>query len=206
MPHYPKGREKNGKTTGGKRAGVVLAAIAWALFPAPAGAVGDPFPPPPPPPRYEVPPWPLPDEPGPPPPPSRPSPPSKARPTADGVLTAVNHHRERAGCAPVRPHAALRRAAQAHSDYLARSGRLTHTGADGSSPADRMRAAGFRPRHSAENLTAGQRGADAAVGAWLDSPAHRKILLTCHYTHAGVGVAAGAGGPWWTLDLASPTR
>uniref|UniRef100_UPI002A80CA6F CAP domain-containing protein n=1 Tax=Streptomyces sp. CRN 30 TaxID=3075613 RepID=UPI002A80CA6F len=109
----------------------------------------------------------------------------------------------RAGCPAVREHSALTRAAGAHSRHTARRGRLTHTGADGRSPAERMRAAGYGVRSAGENVTAGSAGAEAAVQAWADSSAHRSILLTCRYTHAGVGVAQGPGGPWWTLDLAS---
>jgi uncharacterized protein YkwD len=62
---------------------------------------------------------------------------------------------------------------------MARRQRLTHTGSDGSSPAARMRDASDHPGYIAENI------------------------LTCRYIHAGVGVASGRGGPWWTLDLAT---
>jgi uncharacterized protein YkwD len=86
---------------------------------------------------------------------------------------------------------------------MARRHRLTHTGADGSTPGERMRAAGYRPDSVAETVTAGPAGARAAVDVWMRSSAHRAILLTCRYTHAGVGRATGPGGPWWTLDLAS---
>ncbi|MFG3251185.1 CAP domain-containing protein [Streptomyces sp. NPDC048187] len=119
------------------------------------------------------------------------------------MVAAVNRRRAEAGCAPVRLHKALNRAAGRHSAAMARAGRLTHTGADGSSPADRMREAGYRVGSSGENLTAGSGSAQAAVAVWMRSAPHRHILLTCRYTHAGVGRAKGAGGPWWTLDLAS---
>ncbi|MFE5603648.1 CAP domain-containing protein [Streptomyces coelicoflavus] len=124
--------------------------------------------------------------------------------TADSrMVAAVNRQREKAGCSPVRLHKALSRAAREHSAAMARAGRLTHTGADGSSPADRMREAGYRVGSSGENLTAGSDSARDAVAVWMRSAPHRHILLTCRYTHAGVGRATGSGGPWWTLDLAS---
>lgn len=119
------------------------------------------------------------------------------------MVAAVNRQRRQAGCSPVRLHAALGRAARAHSAAMARGHRLTHTGADGSSPADRMRAAGYRVASAGENVTAGSGTAEAAVAVWMRSAPHRDILLTCAYTHAGVGRAKGSGGPWWTLDLAS---
>ncbi|MET9680152.1 CAP domain-containing protein [Streptomyces coeruleorubidus] len=106
----------------------------------------------------------------------------------------------------LRPRAArsdLNRAAQRHSADMARGQRLSHTGSDGSSPAARMRAAGYHPRHSAEIIAAGAGTPEAAVRTWMDSAPHRAIVLTCRYTHAGAGVAGGSGGPWWTLDLAT---
>ncbi|MBD2819039.1 CAP domain-containing protein [Streptomyces parvulus] len=111
------------------------------------------------------------------------------------MIAAVNRRREEAGCSPVRLHAALDRAAQKHSAAMARSRRLTHTGADGSSPADRMRAAGYRVGSAGENVAAGADTAEAAVAVWMRSAPHRDILLTCRYTHAGVGRAKGSGGP-----------
>jgi uncharacterized protein YkwD len=119
------------------------------------------------------------------------------------MVAAVNRQRKKAGCSPVRRHTALTRAARGHSAAMARRHRLTHTGADGSSPADRMRAAGYRVRSAGENVTAGSGTAEAAVTVWMRSAPHRAILLTCRFTHAGVGRAQGSGGPWWTLDLAS---
>ncbi|WP_181139971.1 CAP domain-containing protein [Streptomyces sp. Ru71] len=119
------------------------------------------------------------------------------------MAAEVNRRRSAAGCPPVRLWAALTRAAQRHSEDMARQQRLTHTGSDGSGPEERMRAAGYRAGHSGETITAGPATPGAAVAAWMDSPPHRAILLTCGYTHAGVGATGGPGGPWWTLDLAS---
>ncbi|MEV0243124.1 CAP domain-containing protein [Streptomyces sp. NPDC050674] len=119
------------------------------------------------------------------------------------VVDAVNKQRSQADCGPVRLRSSLNRAAQRHSADMARRQRLTHTGSDGSSPAARMRDAGYHPGHIAENIAAGPGTPEAAVRVWIDSPEHRAIILTCRYIHAGVGVAQGSGGPWWTLDLAT---
>jgi uncharacterized protein YkwD len=119
------------------------------------------------------------------------------------VVDAVNRQRARADCKPVRLKTSLNRAAQRHSGDMARRQRLAHTGSDGSSPASRMRDAGYHPGHIPENIAAGPGTPESAVRTWLDSPEHRAIILTCRYIHAGVGVATGDGGPWWTLDLAT---
>ncbi|MFF5977884.1 CAP domain-containing protein [Streptomyces olindensis] len=176
-----------------RRAALALgsALLAWAGPPVPA-----------PPPHYEAPLWPAPRPFQAPPEPRDTTGYSRGDAAAE-VAAAVNRHRTRAGCGPVRLRAPLNRAAQAHSADMARRQRLTHTGTDGSGPAARMRAAGYHPRHTAETIAAGVATPQAAVRTWMDSAPHRDIILTCRYTHAGVGVADGGGGPWWTLDLAT---
>ncbi|MFD0549196.1 CAP domain-containing protein [Streptomyces rectiviolaceus] len=120
------------------------------------------------------------------------------------MATEINRRRTEARCPRVRLQRSLNRAARAHSADMADRQRLTHTGGDGSRPADRMRAAGYRPAFSGEALASGSTTAGAAVRRWMESPPHRAIILGCRYTHAGVGVAAGPNGPWWTVDLAAP--
>ncbi|WP_078885285.1 CAP domain-containing protein [Streptomyces sp. NRRL S-146] len=182
--------------TGMRRAALALGAtlFAWA---------GPPLPMPPP--YQESPSWPLP-APG----PVRPrdstphTRPARVRDdTAAEVVDAVNRQRTRADCRPLRLRTSLNRTAQRHSADMAREQRLTHIGSDGSSPAARMRDAGYHPGYIAENIAAGPGTPESAVRTWIDSPEHRGIILTCRYIHAGVGVADGRGGPWWTLDLAT---
>ena len=36
------------------------------------------------------------------------------------------------------------------------------------------------------------------MAAWMDSSGHRANILNCELRRSGVGVAEGAGGPWWT--------
>ncbi|MFF5574022.1 CAP domain-containing protein [Streptomyces luteogriseus] len=190
-------REKKRETmTGMRRAALALGAtlFAWAEPPVPM-----------PPPHQEAPSRPL-SAPGPvqlrdSAPPARPD---RVRDdVAAEVLEAVNRQRDQAGCRPLRLRSSLNRAAQRHSADMARSQRLTHTGSDGSSPATRMRDAGYHPGYIAENIAAGPGTSGSAVRTWIDSPEHRDILLTCRYIDAGVGCAQGRGGPWWTLDLAT---
>ncbi|MGW7065433.1 CAP domain-containing protein [Streptomyces sp. NPDC054855] len=122
---------------------------------------------------------------------------------ASAVAAEINRLRSDEGCPPIRLRNSLNRAAQEHSADMADRERLTHTGADGSSPADRMRAAGFSPARSGEVIVSGPATPGAAVDAWRDSPPHRAVILNCRYTEAGAGVAAGGSSLWWTLDLAT---
>ncbi|MET9496607.1 CAP domain-containing protein [Streptomyces sp. NPDC006552] len=126
-----------------------------------------------------------------------------ARGTAADVVAAVNARRVAAGCRPVHVRSSLNRAAQRHSADMADNGRLEHAGTDGSRPMQRMRSAGFRAAYAGEAIADGVGSAGSVVRLWMDSPSHRELILTCRFTHAGVGRAGGSGGPWWTLDLAS---
>ncbi|MEU9579374.1 CAP domain-containing protein [Streptomyces chilikensis] len=136
--------------------------------------------------------------------PPRPRPGAPVRASARSrVIAAVNQYRRDAGCPPVKGRQALHRAAAGHSAHLSRLGRLSHRGRGGTSPGDRVRAAGYRPGWVGENVVAGPAGPRAAVRSWMRSSPHRAVILGCRYSHAGVGVARARGGPWWTLVMAS---
>ncbi|MGK5545138.1 CAP domain-containing protein [Streptomyces sp. URMC 127] len=150
--------------------------------------------------------------------PPRPSPPSQpsrpegqerpdpARPGSfrAGVVKSLNQERRRAGCPAVHPRRALSEAAQDHSAFMARAQRLSHTGRSGSDPGRRITAAGYRFDRVDEAILAGPETPEAAVRAWMNSPPHRRSLLTCAFRHVGVGRSGGAHGPWWDLLLAAP--
>ncbi|MFF8844242.1 CAP domain-containing protein [Streptomyces sp. NPDC015127] len=128
--------------------------------------------------------------------------------TQDGyrsfLVRLVNEERAAAGCPRVSTHPALNRTAQAHSTYMARAQRLSHTGEGGSAPGSRLTAAGYDFSRAGENIVAGPEDPAGAVRAWMNSSKHRSSILTCQFRHAGVGRGAGRNGPWWTLLLAAP--
>ncbi|MFD3996017.1 CAP domain-containing protein [Streptomyces sp. NPDC058548] len=122
----------------------------------------------------------------------------------DAVVVLVNERRRRAGLAPLTVDERLRTAARRHSAAMAAQGFFAHVAPDGSTPAQRMRAAGH-PQPAAENLAKGQRTAHEVVHAWWNSPGHRKNLLLPEIRTIGVGVRHGApDGPWWTQNFGYP--
>jgi uncharacterized protein YkwD len=144
------------------------------------------------------------------------------------VLDAANDARATQRLRPLRPDAALTRAARAHSEDLARTGRFSHTGSDGSRGDDRAARAGAVFEAFGENLYEStlHRGgtrtrypdgrvveaydwiapedlARDAVEAWLDSPGHRANLLRAGFSRAGTGVAFDDAFGWVvTMDYA----
>ncbi len=77
-----------------------------------------------------------------------------------------------------------------------------HTNPDGLEPCDRLGQAGV-PMDVCigENVARGEDTPALAITAWLGSDTHRALLLTPIVTHLGVGVHAGAGGPWWVQEF-----
>ncbi len=118
------------------------------------------------------------------------------------LIRLLNRERARQGCRPVRLDRTMTRAAQRHSDYMARAGVLSHSGPYTSGPGDRLTEEGYRWRRAAENLA--RSNAATALRLWKASPKHRAAMLTCAYRHAGVGVSSRRGQAWWTLVLAVP--
>lgn len=121
------------------------------------------------------------------------------------VLELTNAERTARGVAPLRLDVRLNRAAQAHSDEQAARGAMSHTGADGSSPGDRIDRTGYRWSRWAENVAAGYGSADAVVRGWMGSDGHRRNILNPQLTELGLGVAVTPSGtPYWTQVFATP--
>lgn len=107
---------------------------------------------------------------------------------AGRVLAMVNAERAKAGCDAVAGNAALDRAAADYAALMARTGTFSHTGPDGSSFADRVRAAGYDDP-GGENIAQGQTSADEVMDDWMNSPGHRRNILDCSFRTLGVGEA-----------------
>ncbi|MEU3912918.1 sigma-70 family RNA polymerase sigma factor [Streptomyces sp. NPDC029721] len=136
--------------------------------------------------------------------PPKPAPPAPA-PAPAGVvgqvIALVNSERAAAGCGPLKEDAQLDRAAQGHSDDMARRGFFDHTNPDGADPGDRTTAAGYRWSTYGENIAKGQQTAQDVMDSWMKSPGHRANILNCSFKDIGVGMHPGAGGPWWTQNF-----
>jgi uncharacterized protein YkwD len=132
------------------------------------------------------------------------------------VLTLVNNARSQArkcGRQNFAPAAALKSspvlaaAAAAHARDMAEHAELTHTGSDGSKPAERITRAGYQWRSSGENVASGQRDADAVVADWLESPGHCANIMEPSFSEMGVAffVVPGANPSiYWAQSFATP--
>lgn len=116
----------------------------------------------------------------------------------DELARYVNEQREFAGCSSVRVSPTLGDSAQAHSDDMARQGRLSHESSDGTSFRDRVESHGYDDP-AAENLAMGVNSPRAVVDNWMAQDAHRANITDCDVTALGVGL--NENGWYWTLDL-----
>ncbi|WP_432498225.1 CAP domain-containing protein [Kineococcus auxinigenes] len=130
-----------------------------------------------------------------------PTAPAPLEPGVQLVLDRTNAARATAGCAPLHVAEAMTDTASAHSAEMAGGGRMSHVGADGSTPRTRLAAHGVLPRRTAENVAYGYDAA-SVVDAWLASPGHRANILDCRLTLVGIAEAPSPAGPYWTQVLA----
>jgi uncharacterized protein YkwD len=122
--------------------------------------------------------------------------------SAQEVGRLVNAHRARIGCPALAWDDAAARAAQGHSDDMARRNYFSHTSPEGGTMAERLRAQGISFGRAAENIAYGQPTAQEVVRGWLNSPGHRANIENCALTRQGVGVA----GTRWTHVFYTPLR
>ena len=95
----------------------------------------------------------------------------------------------------------LMQAAQKHAEWMFRNSRMSHTGANGSSPFDRMRAEGYRYSYAGENVAYGYSTPEAVFNGWMNSTGHRRNILNVNFTEVGYGLA----GTYWCVDFGRPT-
>ncbi|MFO8150977.1 MAG: CAP domain-containing protein [Trueperaceae bacterium] len=94
----------------------------------------------------------------------------------------------------------LTRAAQLHSEDMRDTGTMSHTGSDGSSPAQRIDRQGYAWGSAGENVAWGDPTPEAVMAGWLGSDGHCANLM-----HEGFrDLGAGEAGAFWTLVFARP--
>ena len=106
---------------------------------------------------------------------------------------------------PLRWSARLASSANAHSADMATKDYFSHYSRSGTSPFQRIRAAGYSYRAAGENIAAGRSLAspDAVVRAWLSSPGHCAVIMNGKFKELGIGRAEGPGrfSVYWTQNF-----
>jgi uncharacterized protein YkwD len=108
---------------------------------------------------------------------------------------------------PLSWNTALAAASQLHADDMARNNYFSHSGRDGSNPAQRVVRAGYNYRATGENIAAGQMKPEDTVAGWIKSPPHCANMMNPGFTEMGVAFAVETNselGVYWAQEFGSP--
>ncbi len=107
------------------------------------------------------------------------------------VRQSINQVRQNENLQPLKHNEKLAQVARNYSRQMAENNFFSHTGDDGSTLQDRVRAAGIIYWVVGENLfksTNVPQPVRVAVDGWMESPGHRENILRPVFTETGVGV------------------
>ena len=115
------------------------------------------------------------------------------------MLELINADRAKSGAQPLASDSDLNESAENHSAWMISTDTFSHTGAGGSDPGVRIKAAGYSPSGWAENIAwmstrspAGlQNEVEQLHSNLMNSPGHRANLLNDSYREIGVGLEVG---------------
>jgi uncharacterized protein YkwD len=108
---------------------------------------------------------------------------------------------------PLRWNEALAESSRLHAEEMAHYNYFSHSGRDGSDPAQRVERAGYKYRSTGENIAGGQMNPEDAVAGWIKSPDHCANLMNPGFTEMGVAFAVDPGsdmGVYWSQALGAP--
>ncbi|WP_235692915.1 CAP domain-containing protein [Deinococcus aquaedulcis] len=144
--------------------------------------------------------------------------PATAQTTAESQLVArLNQVRAQGVSCPgsgVRPVAggltytpALAAAARQQAAYMSSTGRISHTGAGGSTPRVRAASTGVNAVSVTEIIfMGGGVNPESAIRWWLNSAVHCFWMNERRYTHVGAAVVPGSRGTAYVMVLSSQPR
>ncbi len=114
--------------------------------------------------------------------------------TVGDILARVNHERSSRGLPAFVLNSQLTAAAQWQASDIAKTGRGSHTGSDGSSTEQRVARAGYGNADRIGETWAAYHSVDQAMKFWMVSAPHKANILHPLYHDIGVGIANGSNG------------
>jgi uncharacterized protein YkwD len=123
------------------------------------------------------------------------------------VLCLVNQERKRFGLPALLESNQLDASAQAHSSDMVRHHYFSHNAPNGSTPSQRITAAGYTWSAYGENIAAGYPTPLSVITVWMSDVGHCSNILFPDFADVGVGAVASAlpghaiGPAVWTQDF-----
>jgi uncharacterized protein YkwD len=97
--------------------------------------------------------------------------------------------------------------ASGHAIDMAEHNYFEHVDLAGKSPADRVRAVGYKEKLVGENIAYGPGSVEEVVQGWLDSPGHCENIMDPRFAQMGIAYSAGRTsrhGLYWVQLLVEP--
>lgn len=121
------------------------------------------------------------------------------------VITLINIEREKLGAAALERHEGLQTAAEIRAKEA--SVRFAHTRLDGSSVSTVFKENEIDFKAAGETLANGAKTSSGLVTAWMNSAAHKKVLLNEKFTNADLGIFQREDGRlFFAMLLISPDK
>ncbi len=121
------------------------------------------------------------------------------------MLDSINALRSASGASPLALNAQLNAAAATHSLDMSHQNRPWHFGSNGSSPLDRVAAAGYQGILAGENISETYETELETLAAWMSDPATRDVIIAPEATEMGFAWHQESNGKiWWTLVTGKP--
>jgi uncharacterized protein YkwD len=131
-----------------------------------------------------------------------------ARADGSGIAVYAGVSRLRETCGAMGDDPRLTGAAQRHANDMLKNGLDGHVGSDGSSPHSRITDAGYTGAGYTGEIvywgTGSAASPNVALDLWMNSPAHRAIILNCAFTAAGFATAWDGNKMTAVGDFAGP--
>jgi uncharacterized protein YkwD len=130
----------------------------------------------------------------------------KLEPTEQMLLELTNAERKKEELPPLKASALLSKAARAHSQNMAKQGKLEHE-LDEKTPVDRIKETGYKIRRAGENIAFGTEDLSLAdiVKLWMESEGHKANIMNPDFTELGVGIARNEKGEiYYTQVFGTP--
>ncbi len=108
------------------------------------------------------------------------------------MLARLNEERINEGFAPLVLSTLLNKAAQNHTNDMLNRSYYAHESPEGLTSHDRIKAVGYVPSFTGENIAKGQFSVQEVMDSWMDSPAHRANIMSPNFTQVGFGLSFGA--------------
>jgi uncharacterized protein YkwD len=126
------------------------------------------------------------------------------------IVELTNKERKAKNLPALRPNPLLFKVARDHAANMAKQKKMDHN-LDGKTPAQRIKAAGYKYFAQGENIAQGDFKKQAPplemlMKGWMDSQGHRENILRDMYTEIGVGLAQDDDGIYYFTQVFGKPR